>query len=101
MQTATARAPKVSLPGADAPLTLLEPPLRQLGLLDQAVLWGNLGITLTIPVAAAFVLQPLPDLPPLSLAAAIAAVLVGTLLGSLVLAPLGGPGHAAGGPEAA
>ena len=35
----------------EAPLTLLEAPPRPLGLRDQVALWGNLGITLTIPVA--------------------------------------------------
>jgi len=94
----TPRAPPASRAGGDAPLTLLEPPPRPLGLWDQAVLWGNLGITLTIPVAAAFVLQPLPDLPPLTLAAATVAVLVGTLLGTLVLALAAVPGSDTGAP---
>lgn len=82
----------------EAPVTLLEPPPRPLGLADQAALWGNLGITLTIPVAAAFVLRPSDALPPLTLAAAVAAVVVGTLLGTLVLALAAVPGAETGAP---
>jgi len=82
----------------EAPLTLLEPPPRPLGLGDQASLWGNLGITLTIPVAAAFVLRPAPDLPPLSLAAAVAAVVLGSAIGSAVLAASAVPGADTGAP---
>jgi putative hydroxymethylpyrimidine transporter CytX len=101
MQTGTAREPQATpaaRAGADAPLTLLEPPPRPLGLVDQAVLWANLGITLTIPVAAAFVLQPLPDLPPLTLGAAVVAVLVGSLLGTVVLGLSAVPGSDTGAP---
>jgi putative hydroxymethylpyrimidine transporter CytX len=82
----------------DAPRTLAEAPARRLGLVDQAALWGNLGVTLTIPVAAAFVLQPSAALPPLTLAAAIAAVVVGTAIGSLVLALSAVPGADTGAP---
>lgn len=83
---------------AEAPLTLLEEPPRPLGLTDQAALWGNLGITLTIPVAAAFVLQPGAAEHPLSLPAACAAVLLGTVLGTLVLALSAVPGAQTGAP---
>jgi len=82
----------------EAPRTLAEAPARRLGFLDQAALWGNLGITLTIPVAAAFVLQPSPDLPPLTLGAAVTAVVLGTALGSLVLALSAVPGAETGAP---
>jgi len=85
-------------PSAEAPLTLLEQPPRGLGFADQAALWGNLGITLTIPVAAAFVLQPVAGSEPLTLAAAIAAVLLGTALGTLVLALSAVPGAETGAP---
>jgi putative hydroxymethylpyrimidine transporter CytX len=101
MHPTTARTPgasSASRPDADAPITLLEPPPRPLGLADQASLWGNLGITLTIPVAAAFVLRPLPDLPPLTFAAQVAAVLIGTILGTLVLALSAVPGSDTGAP---
>jgi nucleobase:cation symporter-1, NCS1 family len=82
----------------DAPRTLAEAPPRRLGLADQAALWGNLGITLTIPVAAAFVLRPSSELPPLTLAAAVAAVVLGTAIGSLVLALSAVPGAETGAP---
>lgn len=83
---------------AEAPRTLLEEPARPLGLWDQISLWGNLGITLTIPVAAAFVVQPAADLPPLTLGAATAAILLGSLLGSVALAASAAPGAATGAP---
>jgi NCS1 family nucleobase:cation symporter-1 len=76
--------PRPAVPAGEAPATLLEPPPRALGLADQLALWGNLGITLTLPVAAAFVLNPF-GLPPLSLVAALTAVAVGSVLGSLLL----------------
>jgi nucleobase:cation symporter-1, NCS1 family len=82
----------------EAPATLLEEPPRPLGLGDQVVLWGNLGITLTIPVAAAFVLQPRPDLPPLTLGAAVVAIVVGMVLGSVALALSAVPGAVTGAP---
>lgn len=91
-------AAAVSKPSNEAPLTLVELPSRALGLADQAALWGNLGITLTIPVAAAFVLQPVADAEPLTLAAAVAAVVVGSVLGTVVLALSAVPGAQTGAP---
>jgi len=82
---------------AEAPPTLRSAPPRPLGLADQAALWGNLGISLTLPVAAAFVLAP-AGLPALSLAAALTAVLVGSLLGSTVLGLAAVPGAQTGAP---
>jgi nucleobase:cation symporter-1, NCS1 family len=63
---------------AEAPLTLRESPPKPLGLADQLGLWGSLGITLTIPIAAAF-------LPKMSLLATLLAVVVGSVSGSLLL----------------
>jgi nucleobase:cation symporter-1, NCS1 family len=59
------------LPSADeVPRTLKEaPPPRPLGLADQVVLWGNLGISLLVLISATFVLAPDPGLPPLAPAA--------------------------------
>jgi putative hydroxymethylpyrimidine transporter CytX len=95
MSDTTAHAlPAVS----EAPLTLLEEPPRPLGLWDQVTLWGNLGITLTIPVAAAFVVQPAAGLPPLTLAAAAAAIVLGSVIGSLALAASAVPGADTGAP---
>ncbi len=86
-----------SVGGVEAPTTLLEPPPQPLTLLDQAALWGNLGISLTLPVAAAFVLAPF-GLPRLSLAAALTATVVGALLGSVVLGLAAVPGAQTGAP---
>jgi putative hydroxymethylpyrimidine transporter CytX len=70
----------------EVPRTLEEgPPPRTLGFLDQTALWGNLGISLLLVVAGTFVLAPDPDLPPLSLAAAFVAIVVGAVLGNLLL----------------
>ena len=87
-----------SIGSGEAGATLLEAPPRQLGLRDQLVLWWNLGVTLTIPVAAAFVLRPSPDLPPLTLGAAVAAIALGAVLGSLVLGLAAVPGAETGAP---
>src|ERR1700712_5537098 len=62
----------------EAPLTLHEPATKSLGLADQLGLWGSLGITLTLPIAAAF-------LPAMSLVATLTAVVVGSIAGSLLL----------------
>ncbi|HEX4017062.1 MAG TPA: cytosine permease [Frankiaceae bacterium] len=63
---------------AEAGLTLHETAPKALGLADQLGLWGSLGITLTLPIAAAF-------LPKMSLLATIVAVVVGSVGGSLLL----------------
>jgi nucleobase:cation symporter-1, NCS1 family len=71
---------------SEVPRTLDEaPPPRLLGLFDQTALWANLGISLLVLVSAAFVLAPDPGLPPLAPAAALAAVVVGSLLGNTLL----------------
>ncbi|CCG01101.1 purine-cytosine permease family protein [Blastococcus saxobsidens] len=70
----------VRTPGADAPLTLTEPPPRTLGLRDALGLWGNLGISLLLPVAAVFVV--LPGRP---LGVTVAAIVVGAVIGSVLL----------------
>jgi nucleobase:cation symporter-1, NCS1 family len=69
---------------AEAPVTLEEPPPRALGLLDQLGLWGNLGVSLLGFAGALAVLVPF-GADPLSLPAAIAAIVVGSLLGGAVL----------------
>jgi putative hydroxymethylpyrimidine transporter CytX len=74
----------------DAPRTLAEPAARTLGLRDSLGLWGNLGISLLLPVAAVFVV-----LPGRSLAVTIGAIVVGALIGSVLL----GLGAAAGARE--
>jgi putative hydroxymethylpyrimidine transporter CytX len=72
--------------GEEVPRTLEEaPPPRLLGLADQTALWANLGISLLLIVAGTFVVVPDPTLPALGLGAAIAAILVGAVLGNLLL----------------
>ena len=85
--------------GTEVPRTLVEaPPPRLLGLWDQTALWANLGISLLLLVAAAFVLQPDPGLPPLSLAAGLTAIVVGALIGNAWLALAAAPGADTGAP---
>ncbi|TFV87102.1 cytosine permease [Blastococcus sp. CT_GayMR20] len=88
MSTSGAARPTPS--SADAPITLSEPPPRTLGLRDTAGLWGNLGISLLLPVAATYVV--LADRP---LSATIGAIVVGAVIGSVLL----GLGAAAGARE--
>ncbi|MGY1773847.1 purine-cytosine permease family protein [Blastococcus sp. SYSU D00813] len=77
-------------PRGDAPLTLTERPDRTLGLRDSLGLWGNLGVSLLLPVAAVFVV--LPGRP---LAETLGAVVVGAAIGAVLL----GIGAAAGARE--
>jgi NCS1 family nucleobase:cation symporter-1 len=60
--------------------------LRVLGGLDTALLWGNLGVSLLVLVAAAFLV------PALSLPEAVVAIVVGALIGNLMLAAAGAIG---------
>ena len=60
--------------------------LRVLGTVDTALLWGNLGVSLLVLVAAAFLV------PALSLPQALVAIVVGALIGNLMLAAAGGIG---------
>src|SRR5215470_11831306 len=78
------------IPGGEAPLTLSEPPNRSLGFRDTLGLWGNLGISLLLPVAAVFVF--LPGRP---LWVTLVAIIVGATIGSVLL----GFGAAAGARE--
>ena len=80
MTTTSAAAPVLEVPA-----TLAESAPRTLGLADQLALWGNLGISLLLVVAGTFVLLPDPGLPPLSLTAAFAAIVVGAVLGNVLL----------------
>lgn len=86
-------------PRAEVGLTLAEPVPRALGLLDQLGLWGNLGVSLLGFTGAIFVLQPGGSgTPELSVAAAVTAVIVGTLLGTAPLALSAVPGAETGAP---
>ncbi|MFN2471221.1 MAG: cytosine permease [Gaiellaceae bacterium] len=57
--------------------------LRVLGLADTTLLWGNLGVSLLVLVAAAFLV------PALSLRDALVAILLGSLIGNLMLGTAG------------
>ncbi len=70
----------------EAPVVLSEPPPVSQGLRDTFGLWANLGISLLLPVAAAFVV--LAGRP---LGVTLAAVAVGALLGGLLLGATAAP----------
>ena len=78
---------------AEAPITLAEPPPRTLGLREAAGLWGNLGISLLLPVAATFAV-----LPGRSMWVTVLAIVVGALIGSLLLGLGAGAGAREGVP---
>ena len=79
--------------------TLAEPVPQALSLLDQFGLWGNLGVSLLGFTGAIFVLQPGgAGTPQLSLAAALTAIVAGTVLGTVPLALAGLPGAYTGAP---
>ncbi len=60
--------------------------LRVLGLLDTTLLWSNLGVSLLVLVAAAFLV------PALSLRDALVAIVAGSLIGNLMLGAAGAIG---------
>lgn len=74
----------INPPTVEAPTTLTETAPRALGLLDQLGFWGNLGVSLLGFAGALSVLTPY-GAAPLSLPAAVAAIVVGSVLGGLVL----------------
>src|SRR5579863_8757228 len=92
----------VTVPGdrhSEVARTLAEPVPQALSLLDQFGLWGNLGVSLLGFTGAIFVLQPDgAGTPELSLAAALTAIVAGTLLGTVPLALAGVPGAQTGAP---
>ena len=100
--TASTEDTFVTVPGdrhSEVARTLAEPVPQALSLLDQFGLWGNLGVSLLGFTGAIFVLQPGgAGTPELSLAAALTAIVVGTLLGTTALALAGLPGALTGAP---
>src|SRR5271165_6067035 len=100
--TQDTKDPFVTVPGdrrSEVARTLAEPVPQALSLLDQFGLWGNLGVSLLGFTGAIFVLQPGgTGTPELSLAAALTAILVGTLLGTTALALAAVPGAETGAP---
>ena len=94
---ATSVAPPTTGP-VEAPLTLDEPARKVLGLADQTVLWTNLGVSLLLPATATFLLTPDPAVAPLSLGAALVAILVGSAIGNVLLGLGALPGAETGAP---
>ncbi len=100
--TASTKDTFVTVPGdrrSEVAPTLAEPVPQALSLLDQFGLWGNLGVSLLGFTGAIFVLQPVAGGPKLSLAAALTAIVTGTLLGTLPVALAGLPGTRTGAPS--
>jgi putative hydroxymethylpyrimidine transporter CytX len=83
---------------AEVPLTLDEPAPRALRLVDQLGMWGNLGVSLLGFTGALYVLYPVDGGPALTLGAALVALVVGTLLGTLAVAVSAIPGAQTGSP---
>ncbi|HUN31328.1 MAG TPA: cytosine permease [Trebonia sp.] len=84
---------------AEAPKTLAEPVPQPLTMLDQFGLWGNLGVSLLGFTGALFVLKPYGQGgADLSLVAALTAVVVGTLIGTVPVALAGVQGARTGAP---
>ena len=92
----TATQSRVQQPTEVAP-TLDGPTPKILGFTDQGALWANLGVSLLGFAGAFTVLQP-PNVPQLSIAAAIAATVVGTVLGSIMVGLSAIPGARTGAP---
>ena len=92
----------VTVPGdrhSEVARTLAEPVPQALSMLDQFGLWGNLGVSLLGFTGAIFVLQPAgAGTPELSMAAALTAIVTGTVLGTLPLALAGLAGAQTGAP---
>ena len=100
--TSTPVSAFVTVPGdrhSEVAHTLAEPVPQALSALDQLGLWGNLGVSLLGFTGAIFVLQPGgAGTPELSLAAALTAIVLGTVLGTLPVALAGLPGTRTGAP---
>jgi NCS1 family nucleobase:cation symporter-1 len=93
------RAAPTVLGVVEAPLTLSFTPPRTMGFWDQLVLWLNLGVSLTGPVTALYVISPYgPNGTPMSLLAALVATVVGAVLGSAMLGLSGVPSSVTGAP---
>jgi len=100
--TSDTKDPFVTVPGdrrSEVARTLAEPVPQALSLFDQFGLWGNLGVSLLGFTGAIFVLQPGgAGTPELSMAAALTAIVMGTVLGTLPVALAGLPGTRTGAP---
>lgn len=96
---ATTNVPTIDRPAAaEVPFRLDEPAPKVLGWLDQIGLWGNLGMSILGPVTAIAILQPY-GLPHMSYIGAAVAIVVGTLIGTLMIAIAAVPGAETGAPS--
>jgi len=83
----------------EAPITLeAHDAVRVHGLRDQVTLWGSLGVSLLIPATAVFVIQPTEGTA-LSLPAALCVVILGSIVGSALLAAAAVTSSATGAPS--
>lgn len=82
---------------AEVPLTLEGTAPKTLGVLDQGALWANLAVSLLGFSGAALLLNPLGNAP-LSLAAALTATVVGSLIGTAMVGLAAIPGTQTGQP---
>jgi nucleobase:cation symporter-1, NCS1 family len=97
MSTSTSgSAPATTGPAEVAP-TLDGPVPKTLGFLDQGAFWANLGVSLLGFAGVLAVLEP-AGAPPLTVAAAVTATVVGTLIGSAMVGLSAMPGAATGAP---
>jgi putative hydroxymethylpyrimidine transporter CytX len=81
---------------AEAPLTLEQPAPRALRLVDQLGLWANLGVSLFGFTGAVVLVTP--HTAPLSLTAALVALVLGTVVGTAGVAAAAVPGARTGKP---
>jgi putative hydroxymethylpyrimidine transporter CytX len=89
----------VDQPRNEAPYTLDQPAPKVLSFWDQSAFWANLGVSLLAFSGAATVLAPdAHGMPQLSIVAGIAAMIVGTVIGGIMLGLAAVPGTRAGVP---
>ncbi|GAA3121584.1 cytosine permease [Nonomuraea salmonea] len=81
----------------EVPLTLEGEAPKTLGVLDQGALWANLGVSLLGFSGALLLLDPLGNAP-LTLAAALVATVVGSLIGTAMVGLSAIPGTRTGKP---
>ncbi|WP_280366820.1 purine-cytosine permease family protein [Nocardia wallacei] len=85
---------------AEAPLVLTTEPARSLSFWDQTAFWANLGVSLIGFTGAVYVLQP-EGHPQLPIAGALLATVLGTLIGTGLVAAAGAVGARTGAPAMA
>ncbi|WP_280387956.1 purine-cytosine permease family protein [Nocardia wallacei] len=85
---------------AEAPLHLTTEPPRSLSFWDQSAFWANLGVSLIGFTGAVYVLQP-EGHPQLPVAGALLATVLGTLVGTAMVAAAGAVGARTGAPAMA